>query len=59
MIWLTEIRVKENDKEFVWAGPDIEADSFNEALEWLYKNGLSGIQIIGESKDEIELPCQN
>jgi hypothetical protein len=59
MNWLTEIRVKKEDELFVWAGPIIVADSFEEAVEFLYSNGLSGLTVIGELKEEVEQPCRN
>ena len=64
MIWLTEIRaVDPQTGELTdWCGPRIEADSYEEALNYCNSNCLGYCKIVGrmdEIHDLIENSCQN
>ena len=64
MIWLTEIRAMDPQTGELadWCGPRIEADSYEEALNYCNSNCLGYCKIIGrmdEIHDLIENSCQN
>ena len=57
MIWLTEIRaIDPQTGELVdWCGPQIDADSFEEAENYCNSNGLGYCKIVGQLDEMIEL----
>lgn len=48
-VYVTEIRAinPENGEMALWAGPNVEANSFEEATEYCNNNGLGYCKVVG------------
>jgi hypothetical protein len=54
-IWVTQIRAidPEDGEMKLWAGPDIEAETYEAACAFVQSNGLGYCEVIGELVEEI------
>ncbi|MEN6569005.1 MAG: hypothetical protein ABFC18_03230 [Rikenellaceae bacterium] len=64
MIWLTEIQANDpiTGEIQIWAGPEIEANTEQQAIDYCNSNGLGYCKVIGcydEASELISGICEN